>query len=92
MKSLAERLEEAFTYHADSVERCDPAGMADARSTIHRIYMECIPEERESMDGKACSCFANNKSECGCGADWSDFKEWNNCRTETLKKMEGMRK
>lgn len=59
---------------------------------IIALFKECVPDHKRSMNGKFCECFAFHKSECGCGADWSDFSEWNNCRTETLKNIEELGK
>lgn len=89
MKSKAERLEEAFNLHAESTDRNDAAGMADARKLIHRIYMECVPGYGmkrffDSSDPEKWGDQYTEKLECKCDG-------WNACREETLKNIEELR-
>ena len=42
-----------------------------------KLADELMPKKRKSVNGKDCTCNAYGESECGCGADWSDYSKWN---------------
>ena len=47
-----------------------------------KLADELMPKKRKSVNGKDCTCNAYGESECGCGADWSDYSKYNQCRDD----------
>jgi len=37
-----------------------------------------------TVPGADCTCMAHGSFECGCGADWTDYSQWNECHLEWL--------
>ena len=49
-----------------------------------KLADELMPKKRKSVNGKDCTCNAYGESECGCGADWSDYSKYNQCRDDCI--------
>ena len=41
-----------------------------------------MPEKKKSPDGKDCQCAALDYASCGCYADWSNYKQYNQALDE----------
>ena len=50
------------------------------KSEVLELIAKELPKEKESPNGEDCVCMAHDESECcGCGADWSDNRPYNQC-------------
>lgn len=67
-KILEEFFNSTYKYNLDK-------HIDDAMKKIEELF----PEKKDVKKGSGykCKCFAYDNSECGCGADWTDYKQFN---------------
>ena len=88
LELVAEEIEKLHTY-GDSYKK-DYHDMKDERDELQaelKRLRECVPEKIHKIRGRDCKCGAYGESECGCYADWSDWRKWNDCIDEIKKRM-----